>query len=148
MSMKSPNGLYFLVAPLVEPPACNCEECRDMCQRPCWPTPEEAKKLVEVYPDRLMIDYWVADETNIDILCPASRGREGLRADFWPRGTCTFLENGHCILHDQGLKPFEGRYAYHENTIPNLHEGIAALWDNDEVQEWVAEVWPKIRRTR
>ena len=127
--------------------SCTCEECKEMCQRPCWPTPEEAKKLIEAgYGDRLMSDYWARAESDIHILGPALKGYEGQSTPFWPKGQCTFQdENGLCQLHDKGLKPYEGRKALCNGRTPKgLHEEVAMMWDNEEAQALV-DKWYKER---
>ena len=41
------------------PSECACGGCSQMCTRPCWPTPEEARRLIRAgLGDRLMLDYW------------------------------------------------------------------------------------------
>lgn len=120
---------------------CACDICKKMCDRPCWPSPEEARKLIEMgYSERLMLDYW-ASEKNIELICPAILTFEGQQAPFIPIGGCTFKDKeGLCMLHDKGLKPIEGRLPDHNSKIPNLHHEVARLWDNDEgrklVKEW------------
>ena len=127
--------------------SCMCDECKQMCQRPCWPTPEEAKKLIDAgYASRLMEDYWYRSEGDIKILCPALKGYENRFTPFWPIGQCTFQdENGMCELHDKGLKPLEGRESLcHDRTPENLRDKIVAIWDSSEAQKLVEE-WEKDR---
>lgn len=53
-----------------------CEKGMKFCQRPCWPTPEEAKRLIDAgYGDRLMVDFWAGSNPHM-ILCPANPGYE------------------------------------------------------------------------
>ncbi len=120
-------------------PACSCEECAEMCNRPCWPTPEEASKLIELgYGDALMLDYWSASP-DIYLLCPAEKGREGMTASFIPTGGCVMLKDGLCALH--GIcKPLEGRAAHHAKCPDGLHQSVAALWDSDEGRA-VVDTW-------
>lgn len=126
--------------------SCTCDECKQMCQRPCWPTPEEAQKLIDAgYGDRLMNDYWARTKGDIQILSPASKGYEGRMTPFWPGGGCTFQdEDGLCELHDLGLKPMEGRKALCKDRTPKkLHEKMAKMWDNPEAQELVDKWWKR-----
>ncbi len=122
------------------PQACACPECVAMCQRrPCWPTPDDARHLIEAgYADRLMVDWWFdrdIDKT-IYLLTPAIMGRENGEAPAHPEGQCTFLdEAGLCRLHDLGLKPTEGQIALCGNRTPaGLHEQIARTWDDAQAQ--------------
>jgi Fe-S-cluster containining protein len=142
--------------PMFRETACSCNTCKNMCTRACWPTPEEAQRLIDAgYSDRLMVDYWVVptqydDEGDpiygtgdIYILCPAENGSEGRMAPSWPGvNWCTFSDPNTrlCMLHDTGLKPFEGRMAHHSKPTPNLHEKVAMMWNNPDAQALV-ERW-------
>lgn len=44
---------------------CSCDSCKAMCERPCWPSPEDAERLIDAgYGDKLMLDFWgVTKET-------------------------------------------------------------------------------------
>ncbi|CAG0929969.1 hypothetical protein TFLX_01509 [Thermoflexales bacterium] len=135
--------------------ACACPECVAMCQhRPCWPTPDDAQRLIEAgYADRLMVDWWFDREKSktIYLLTPAIAGRESGEAPAHPEGQCTFLdEAGLCRIHDSGLKPTEGQIALCRNRTPaDLHEQIARTWENDAAQalidRWEADP-PRGRR--
>jgi len=132
---------------------CSCGDCQSMCNRPCWPTPEEAKRLIEAgFGDKLMLDHWVGNPKDDDvdwedycgdtrILSPACQGSEKRRAPFWPEGRCTMQnEQGLCRLHTfEGLKPIEGRLAAchdgPDDTPSNLHQEVAKLWANPEAQK-------------
>jgi len=53
-----------------------CERGMKFCQRPCWPTPDEARRLIDAgYGDRLMMDFWAGSDPHM-ILCPANPGYE------------------------------------------------------------------------
>src|SRR3990167_2943378 len=123
---------------------CSCKTCQEMCkERPCWPTPQESKKLIKNgFAKKLMYDYWAAiGGEDIGIISPAIVGYEGSKAPFWPVGRCVFLdENGLCELHDLGLKPFEGRMADCKNPTKNLHEDTAMTWDTPEGKD-VVKLW-------
>ena len=115
-------------------------ECVAMCQhRPCWPTPEDARRLIEAgHADQLMVDWWFDRDQNktIYLLTPAIIGRESGEAPAHPEGQCTFLDKaGLCRLHDSGLKPTEGRIALCNHRTPHdLHEQIARTWGDDQAQ--------------
>lgn len=127
---------------------CNCETCKNMCRRPCWPTPEDAKRLIDSgYAEKLMLDKWIGgfDDSGEDVflLCPANPGYE---TSFAPitrlHSGCTFFDNGNCTLHDLGLKPTEGKAAHHSFTASQsneLHESVARTWDNPDAQRIVEE---------
>ena len=123
---------------------CKCKICVEMCNyRPCWPTPNEARKLIDAgYSDRLMVDWYSDDESEIIyILVPALVGYEGERAPWWPEGTCTFLKNDLCEIHD--LKPKEGREIDHTSSYDfcaELHKKIIHMWDNDDCKNLI-ERW-------
>ena len=126
--------------------SCKCEVCVGCCKkRPCWATPDEVRKLVELgYEGRLMFDYWVGDGYDggdINLISPAIVGCEGGDAPFVPLGRCTFLaEDDLCGLHDV-CKPYEGRLSYHDGkTERNLHEEVAQMWNNPGSQALVDEV--------
>lgn len=124
---------------------CDCQECRIMCRRPCWPTPDEAFELIAAgYAQNMMYDYWARIEGDIGVIAPALKGREGDHAPFMPYSEdgCTFWHNGLCQLHDRGLKPLEGRmtYACRENEDGFDREQLVALWDTDDGRA-VVELW-------
>lgn len=132
---------------LVPLESCTCDVCKDMCQRPCWPTPSEAKKIIDAgFGHRLMEDYWIDGQVgHVNILCPALSGYENKTAPFWPSGKCTFQDkNGLCELHDLGLKPIEGRVAdcRKMNKKHNLHEMMMIAWNNREAENLVSD-WKK-----
>lgn len=129
---------------------CDCDTCKDMCGRPCWPTPSEALTLIDAgYSDKMMLDYWVDDE-NIYVVCPANPGYGGEDA---PSGGimgmggaltsgCIMQVDGMCEVHK--IKPAEGRKASHGLDHGQLHEAVAATWDTEEgedvVKRWKLEV--------
>ena len=126
---------------------CACGTCANMCQRPCWPSPEESRKLMKAgMGHRLMLDYWDQMGGAIYILAPANKGYESDRAPHWPRTPegCTFWSEKLCDLHVPGLKPLEGRLASckDDGHQANLHRDVAKLWDTPEAEALVAE-WKK-----
>jgi hypothetical protein len=126
---------------------CDCQICNSYCKRPCWGTPKEIMRLIEAgYASRMYLDYWTRDDDeggNIMIVCPAEVGYEGMDAPFMVGGRgCTFWDNCKtCALHTLGLKPIEGRVAYHDEVHDiNVHEWVAMQWDTDEGRS-VVELW-------
>lgn len=135
-----------------EAPSCTCETCVNMCKRaPCWPTPEEAQRLIDAgYSPRLMKNYWCAED-NIYVLCPARVGYEGRTAPWFGEidgsERCVFLTGDNlCELHDLGLKPIEGRVATCQGKGPEgcLREDIAKLWNTPKGWE-VLRKWENDR---
>ena len=89
-----------------------------------------------------MLDYWIGEDSDIYIICPAEDGYEGQKASPLPGGKCVFhTPEGLCELHN-GFKPIEGRLAHHRTMTSRrpIHESIASLWDSDEGRE-VVEMW-------
>jgi hypothetical protein len=122
-------------------PACNCTRGVMMCYHtPCIGTLDDMERLINAgYAKNLMLDCWsgrsVIDDgvnksfnTNVSMLkdkdsivtffeddvmylVPASQGKEGKVSGYNKGGTCNFLVNNKCSLHDLGLKPTQGQYA-------------------------------------
>jgi hypothetical protein len=126
---------------------CACDECKKMCDRPCWGTPEEIRTAIDIIgPQHFMYDYWAGkfpdgENYNPPIICPALVGYEGGRAPFIPDGKCClqYKDTGLCAIHQ--WKPFEGRVGDH-NEIPKecgwLHAAVGRLWDTPEGRAVVA----------
>jgi hypothetical protein len=133
--------------------SCSCPECKAMCERrPCWPTPEDAQRLINAgLADRLMLDWWFdhAQNKTVHVLTPAIAGREAGQAPAIPSGRCTFLnEQGLCRLHDLDLKPTEGKQALcKERTPAGLHEQVAQTWDS-AFGKTVIDAWEACGRGR
>lgn len=89
---------------------------------PCFPTPEEAEKLVAAgYKDRLALTQW-GDQPGKEYFLIAPKINESTTG-------CTFLTNdGLCILHDKGLKPLEGRLTHHSREYIGLREWMCRKW--------------------
>ncbi len=134
----------LLTLPVVN---CDCTECQEMCYRPCWPTPDEAQRLINSgLGDKLMLDYWDSSEGIVYILCPANNNRTGQVADFVPtKCRCVFQDEVtlKCALHDTDMKPLEGRVISCKTGPNNVHEQVKELWDTDDarklVDEWRSE---------
>jgi hypothetical protein len=122
--------------------SCDCEVCRSFCRRPCWPTPEEAVRLMESgFGRQLMVDYWITSAGYVGIISPACLGSAGGTAPFLANVGCMFHRNGLCDLHRLGLKPIEGRLAHHTEDQPegdSLHGLVASLWNTRRGRSVVA----------
>lgn len=125
-----------------QPPACTCQVCSDNCCLPCWGTPADIRKLIDAgYGDRLALEIW-RSKPLLEFLTPALKGSEGKRAAMrqWSREGCTFWIDRLCAVHDEGLKPTEGRMTHHHPMYKikyNIREWIAEQWDTDEARELV-----------
>jgi hypothetical protein len=118
--------------------SCSCDACIKMCNcYPCQPTPKEAYNLIKVgYAKRLMLKAWPAKNNPklvIPSLVPAIVGYEmGVGPLQQYKGSCTFLNKDNlCELHQQGLKPAEGRFARHDTPKEqeeDLMREIMQLW--------------------
>ena len=116
---------------------CSCDKCKKMCRRACWPTPAEAKLIMERGVPT-MLDYW-SGCPDIYIVCPAENGSENRFAGIWPGAGCVLqTADGLCSIHD--IKPLEGRVASCKGTHEGLHYHVAKLWDTDEGKA-VVEIW-------
>jgi len=132
--------------------SCHCGDCREMCERvPCRPTPREAERLIAAgFGPQLMIRRFIAGdgeaEHDAEILTPAIVGAEGTSVNRWEGGRCVLLERGWCKVHKLGLKPIEGRMAFH-NGHPdrdrhrgNILSRVSQLWDNAKGRA-IIEAW-------
>jgi len=110
----------------------------------------EAKAAIEAgLAHRLMMDWWVTDESPIYLLCPAVEGCEGNKAPEFGLiellhgtkfGTCTFLKDGLCSIHDTSYKPTICRETFCcEDELPDKGKMVPE-WDaqagRDLVKEW------------
>lgn len=121
-------------------PNCTCDKCISACKHyPGWMTVEEAKAAIAAgFADRLMLDYWAADE-NVYVLCPTIQGVEGNVAPFWPDGTCTFLANDRCSIHESGFKPMQCRTTMVCNDSGADKQDFLQYWDTDEGRKLIAD---------
>lgn len=132
------------------------------------------------YASRLMLDSLAREnerdeKDRILILCPANPGMGGKEVDYDevyrlvrlgmiamqlgntpPRKAlpifkgCTFYYRGKCRLHDDGLKPLEGRLAHHgeqwHKSGGEIHVEVGGLWDSKAGR--ALETRSRIRRIR
>ena len=128
---------------------CTCKKCVESCKTyACLPTPQEAEALIAAgYGDRMMLDTRPSDsEPKIRILTllPAMKGFERRISPMQLGASdCVFLKNERCILHDLGLKPFEGRFQQHDTPAAVGDELLCflkGLWDTRDGQR-VVDMW-------
>jgi hypothetical protein len=125
---------------------CSCDKCKEACKkRPCWGTPGEIRRAIDVVGARnFMWDYWADCENgDIPIIAPAIVGCEGGHAPFVPHGRCCLQdESGLCRIH--AFKPFEGAASDSHHEIPKsdgwIHMAIAMTWNTPEGRE-VVKYW-------
>ena len=106
--------------------SCKCNACKNMCRvSPCFPTPAEADKLMELgYYNQLK------NTTYLDIT--TGQPYTVLAPELLSTG-CVFLtEKGLCELHEKKLKPLEGRLAHHELPDMGLRAWVAAKWQTNQ----------------
>ena len=117
---------------------CSCQQCIQMCHyRPCFPTPKEAKALIQQgLAARLMLDWFTSDSIE-GVVCLITPIIQGFEFQGHPSKenytTCTFLDqNDQCDLHDKGLKPLGGRLVDHSNrqNAEVIASSIAKLWQS------------------
>lgn len=126
-----------------EPKTCDCSICRSMCHNsPCWPSPQEAKKLIKLgYGSRMMLTSqshpFDRPIRTIFVISPARQNCGGRTNDYGK--ACTFQKKGLCTLHNI-CKPIEGRLAICKGPEPdNLRDQVLLLWDNPSAQKLVEE---------
>lgn len=94
----------------VQPSQCSCNECQKMCKHtPCVGTPLDMHAIKKAHPeyvDKLSITLNLAALNlglpPIAMIAPTFDEK---------KGCCAFFEEGKCILHEEGLKPLEGKLA-------------------------------------
>lgn len=98
--------------------SCICDKCVSMCKHfPCLPTVADVKKIQAAgYSDKLAIYSHGGSVNHV-------RGKRN------KDGSCAFLENDRCILHNAGLKPTEGREVDHNHGLPGW-------WYSKVFREW------------
>lgn len=115
---------------------CSCGECKKMCERtPCWPIPGDIEKLFETkYIKKFrLICFEVGDGVNpmrkdVDMPLPITKRKES-----YYHGECIFSDkDGLCILHNEGLKPYGGKAAIHEDDQPDIRPDILREWNRKE----------------
>jgi Fe-S-cluster containining protein len=117
--------------------SCHCKTCNDMCTgSPCWPTPGEAKRLVEAYPDRVAFDesYYLGGR-HVRLMRPAAVGESPMSVNRGYAGRCVFYKNQRCELHYTGMKPLEGRLSTHEYN----HE------QRDQLRFHIGRMWLEVK---
>ena len=122
------------------PISCNCEKCKQMCQRtPCLGTPHDILALRHTRRPIPMVQL----------------KSTGSKVD----GCCICYHDGKCELHENGLKPTEGKLSNHDvserELLPqyNLTFQVASEWMKEEnfpiinqIVYKLSEYWDKKER--
>lgn len=111
------------------PITCSCSKCQSMCANTvCLPTPEEARELAKKFPERMAVFKFEPGNDEYSYVAPGIAGREHEILNTTTGGACTFFANGKCELHDLGLKPLEGRLAYHDRAWQPVRLHVQSTW--------------------
>lgn len=140
--------------------SCNCEKCKQMCQRtPCLGTPHDILALIEAgYIDKVCYTEWAAGMVLGHTRRPIPMVQlksTGSKVD----GCCICYHDGKCELHENGLKPTEGKLSHHDvserELLPqyNLTFQVASEWMKEEnfpiinqIVYKLSEYWDKKER--
>ena len=114
------------------PVECRCRLCQSQCHQPCLGTPQDILRLMDAgYIDRLGEAEWplgmVWGLIDREIVTIQAR---------WQGDWCTFFHDGLCELHDNGLKPTEGRLSHHSSRIEQFKPAKSIGWA--VMKEWLA----------
>lgn len=83
--------------------SCSCITCQGKCEVPCWPTPEEAEKLIRLgYGNRLMLVSRDLNDKEIFVICPARNGNETKYSNRYDT-ICNFQEKKWTVFFTQYL---------------------------------------------
>ena len=134
-----------------QPISCNCEKCRQMCQRsPCLGTPHDILALIEAgYVDKVCYTLWAAGMVLGHITRPIEMVQIKYKGN-GPNGECVFFHDGKCDLHESGLKPTEGKLSHHEVSMKellkenNLTYQVAIEWCKEENLDVIREIVNKV----
>ena len=126
--------------------SCNCEKCKQMCQRtPCLGTQQDILALIEAgYVDKLCYTVWAAGIVLGHITQPIPMVQ--LNSDSGCDGRCICYHDGKCELHENGLKPTEGKLSHHDvsarELLPqyNLSFQVALEWVKEENFDIIEEI--------
>lgn len=134
-----------------QPISCNCEKCKQMCQRvPCLGTPQDILALINAgHVDKVYYTEWAAGMVLGHTKQPIPMVQlksTGSKVD----GCCICYHDGKCELHENGLKPTEGKLAHHEVSAIelrpeyNLAYQVAIEWTKEENSDVIGEIVNKV----
>ena len=114
-----------------KPCQCKCSLCKQQCHTPCLGTPEDIEKLIDAgYTDKLKLTSWYAGVVMGVIRSPIPMIQAIAGDDY-----CIFFKDGLCELHDNGLKPTEGKLSHHSTTLDNFKPSKSIAWN--VAKEWI-----------
>lgn len=138
-----------------EESVCECKTCINMCHiSPCIGTPSDILAIMKAgYDSALVMTKWAAGVKQgippITMIQPYYDGG---------RGCCVFMDETKkkCILHDEGLKPTEGRLQNHALGNLGVKMGInlpvghavALTWTDDKNMPIVMEMVNTLKEAR
>lgn len=122
-----------------QPISCNCDVCKAQCQRtPCLGTPHDILALINAgYVDKVCYTVWAAGISLGFIKDPIPMVQLKSKCGKID-GCCICYHDGKCELHENGLKPTEGKLSHHEvsarQLLPqyNLTFQVALEWVKEE----------------
>ena len=101
--------------------------------------------LLQFFWTLLMVEYWFADDRisrDVNHLTPAIVGHKpGTTFPFNPLGTCIFLKDGLCSIHE--VKPLECSMAHHsmaDDAIINNKVHVVKQWNTQKNQKQIEEL--------
>lgn len=135
-----------------QPISCNCEKCRQMCQRtPCLGTPHDILAIIEAgHIDKVCYTEWAAGMALGHIMRAIEMVQIKSKGEGNVNGECVFFHDGKCDLHESGLKPTEGRLSHHDVSVlelrkeNNLAYQVAIEWCNDENTDIILKIINKV----
>ena len=109
-----------------------------MCQRtPCLGTPHDILALIDAgYADKVCYTEWAAGIRLGHISQPIPMVQIKSTNNAKHDGCCVFFNDGNCDLHDNGLKPTEGKLSHHEVSVRELQKEYNLTYQ-------VAKEWAK-----
>lgn len=100
---------------------------------PCLGTPDDIEKIIDAgYANKILPTQWGAGILMrvCDFIVPMLQAKYDET-----KGSCAFLNNGRCELHDLGLKPTEGKLSHHSISADNFDMRKSLAWN--VAKEWI-----------
>ena len=128
--------------------SCNCERCKAQCRRtPCLGTPQDILALIDAgYIDKVCYTEWAAGI----ILGFTKEPIPMIQIKNLKDGSCVLYHDGYCEVHENGLKPTEGKLSHHEvfdrelKPEYNLTFQVALEWTKEENFGIISEIADKL----
>lgn len=133
-----------------KPISCKCKQCQQQCRTcPCLGTPEDIERLIDAgHADKLAVTDWYVGQLAGAITYPIPMVQT-IQTD----AGCIFFHNGLCELHDQGLKPTEGRLSHHSTQLEkfrfrnSIAWNVAKEWTNEQNADTIQRIMDKLQIT-